>query len=120
MTLGPALVVLAYLDSHPPKLTNPLVIFGRVPMFYFVLHFFLIHGLLVLLAFIEYGGAALHFIFNPPPSMGTARQLFPPDFGYRLLVTYAVWVLVVMSLYPLCKWYAKVKVRSRSVWLSYL
>ena len=120
MTLGPALLVLAYLDRHPPKMTNPIVIFGRVPMFYFVLHFYLIHGLLVLFSFIKYGGTAGSFIFNPPPSIRTTRQLFPVDFGYRLWVTYAVWILVVLSLYPLCKWYAKVKARSRSVWLSYL
>ncbi len=120
MTLGPALLALAFLDRHPPKFNNAVVIFGRVPMFYFVLHFYLIHGLLVLFAFVKYGGTARSFVFNPPPSMGTARQLFPADFGYTLWVTYAVWVLVVIVLYPLCRWYANVKARNRSVWLSYL
>ncbi len=120
MTLGPALLVLAFLDRHPPRTTNPLVIFGRVPMFYFILHFYLIHVLTVLFAWIKYGGTAFSFIFNPPPSMGTARQLFPADFGYSLPVTYAVWILVVICLYPLCRWYAKVKARNRSVWLTYL
>jgi uncharacterized membrane protein len=120
MTLGPALLALAYLDRHPPKITNPVVIFGRVPMFYFILHFYVIHASAVLFAWMKYGGTALSFVFNPPPSMGTARQLFPPDFGYSLWVTYIVWLVVVVSLYPLCKWYANIKARRRSAWLSYL
>jgi ABC-type spermidine/putrescine transport system permease subunit I len=120
MTLGPALLALAYLDRHPPKITNPVVTFGRVPMFYFILHFYFIHALAVLMACVKYGRTALSFMFNPPPSMGTARQLFPPDFGYSLWFTYAVWIIVVVCLYPLCRWYANVKARHRSLWFSYL
>jgi uncharacterized membrane protein len=120
MTLGPALLALAYLDRHPSKITNPLVTFGRVPMFYFILHFYFIHGLVVLMAWIRYGRSALSFIFNPPPSMGTARQLFPADFGYSLWFTYVVWIIVVLCLYPLCRWYANIKARHPSLWLSYL
>jgi uncharacterized membrane protein len=120
MTLGPAFLVLAYLDRYAPKMTNPLVVFGRVPMFYFVLHFYFIHLLEVLFAWARYGGRAFSFIFNPPPSMGTARQLFPAGFGYSLWATYGVWLLVLICLYPICRWYAEVKARRRSLWLSYL
>jgi uncharacterized membrane protein len=120
MTLGPALLALAWLDRHAPRTTNPLVIFGRVPMFYFVLHFYLIHVLAVLLALLRYGKPALSFMFQPEPSMGTARQLFPPHFGYSLWATYAVWIFVVVCLYPLCRWYAGFKAKHRNLWLSYL
>lgn len=120
MTLGPALLVCAYLDRHPPKVTNMLVTFGRVPLFYFILHFYLIHGLVVLMAWLHYGRTAFSFILNPLPSMGGSKQLFPPGFGYSLWVTYAIWLFVVASLYPLCRWYARVKSTSRSRWLSYL
>jgi len=121
MTLGPALLALAYLDRHQPKSENPLVIFGRVPMFYFVLHFYLIHGLMAIMAWLRYGNAALHFVFNPPPSMGAPAQLFPQNFGYSLPVTYAMWIAVIVILYPLCRWYAGVKAKHRSWWwLSYL
>ena len=57
MTLGPALLVFAYLDRHPPRVTNPLVTYGRVPLFYFILHFYLIHGLAVLMARLQIGRA---------------------------------------------------------------
>ena len=120
MTLGPSLLVLAYFDRRTFKFANPLIIFGRVPMFYFVLHFYLIHILVVLAAFIRYGSGAAKFIFNLVPSMGSPRELFPPDFGYSLWVAYGVWILVVVLLYPLCLWFAKVKTRRKDWWLSYL
>jgi uncharacterized membrane protein len=120
MTLGPAILVLAYFDKLKFKDTNPVMVFGRVPMFYFVLHFYLIHALAALAAFLRYGASAAGFIFNPPPSFGGPANLFPADFGYRLWVVYAVWILVLALLYPLCRWFAKVKATRRDWWLSYL
>ena len=118
MTLGPALLILAWFDRLTFKPANPLIVFGRVPMFYFILHFYLIHVLAVLAAWLRYGGSAAEFIFNPLPSMGGPR--FPADFGYSLWVTYAVWLLVLALLYPLCRWFAKIKATRRDWWLSYL
>jgi uncharacterized membrane protein len=120
MTLGPALLVLAYLGRRSFKVSNPLIVFGRVPMFYFILHFYLIHVLIVLASWLRYGGAAAKFTFTPVPSMGGPQQLFPAGFGYSLWVVYAVWLLVVVSLYPVCRWFAKVKSTRRDWWLSYL
>lgn len=120
MTLGPAFLVLAYLDQRPLRATNPLVIFGRVPLFYFVLHFYVIHALAVLAAWFRYGSPASRFMFNRLPSMGGPRQLFPADFGYGMWVVYGVWIFTVLSLYPLCMWFAKIKAARRNWWLSYL
>ena len=120
MTLGPALLALAYFDRRALASTHPLVVFGRVPLFYFVLHFYLAHVAAVLFALIQYGGAALAFIFHPVPSMGGPRNLFPPNFGYDLWVTYVVWAAIVIGLYPACRWFARVKERRRDWWLSYL
>ncbi|HEX4606110.1 MAG TPA: hypothetical protein VH724_19070 [Candidatus Angelobacter sp.] len=120
MTLGPALLVLARFDRRAFNPANPLVVFGRVPMFYFILHFYLIHILAVLAAWLRYGSAAFQFIFHPLPSMGGPAKLFPADFGYSLWVVYGVWLLTVVLLYPLCRWFAKVKATRRDWWLSYL
>jgi uncharacterized membrane protein len=120
MTLGPALLVLAYFDQRRFKPENPLIVFGRVPMFYFVLHFYLIHGLTVLAAFLRYGRSAAAFIFNPLPSMGGPQELFPGNFGYGLWVVYGVWLLTVIVLYPVCRWFANVKATRKDWWLSYL
>jgi uncharacterized membrane protein len=120
MTLGPALLVLAWFDRLKLKAPNPLVVFGRVPMFYFILHCYLIHVLAVLAAYLRYGSSAARFVFNPLPSMGGPRELFPANFGYSLWTVYGVWLLVVVLLYPVCRWFANVKSRRRDWWLSYL
>jgi uncharacterized membrane protein len=120
MTLGPSILLLAYLDRRTWKAANPLMVFGRVPLFYFVLHFYLIHILVALAAWVRYGAPAAQFVFGPLPSMGGARQSFPADFGFSLWVVYGVWILTVALLYPLCAWFAKVKTSRRDWWLSYL
>ena len=120
MTLGPALLLLAWFDKRSLSPSNPLVVFGRVPLFYFVAHFFAAHIVAVVLAWIRYGTAALAFTFHPVPSMGGPRDLFPPAFGYDLWVAYLVWVLAVVGLYPVCRWFARVKARRDDWWLRYL
>jgi uncharacterized membrane protein len=120
MTLGPALLALAALDGRRLSAKNPLVAIGRVPFFYYVIHFWLLHLVAVVLAWLRYGGASLAFLFSPLPSMGGARPLFPPDFGYSLGVTYIVWIGVVAALYPMCLWFSRVKARRDEWWISYV
>ncbi len=91
MTLGPALLVWAWLDTLSLSRTNPLVVFGRAPLFYFVIHFYVIHVLVVL--------------------THTTKQLW---------VVYAIWIGVVGAMYPLCLWYSRVKEKRRDWWLSYV
>ena len=120
MTLGPALLVLAWLDRRSLGAEHPLIAFGRVPLCYFVVHFYAAHLASAGLALIKYGSSALGFIFHPVPSMGGPKELYPTGFGYDLWVAYAVWAAVVLSLYPLCRWFARLKANRRDWWLSYL
>ncbi len=120
MTLGPALILLSRFDSISFTRTNPLIVFGRVPLFYFVLHFFAAHLAAVILALVTYGTSAFAFMWQPVPSMGGPAKAFPADFGYPLWVAYAVWIAIVVLLYPVCRWFAGVKERRREWWLSYL
>jgi len=120
MTLGPALIVLSWFDRLTLSRSNPLIVFGRVSMFYFVLHFFAAHVAIVLLSLLRYGSEAMRFIFQPVPSMGGPLKAFPPGFGYDLWVAYALWLAIVVLLYPLCRWFAGTKERNRSRWLSYI
>ena len=120
MTLGPALILLAYFDRRQPADGHPLVVIGRVPFFYYVLHFWLIHVLASVMAFLRYGSASLAWLFSPLPSMGGAAETFPPGFGYPLWVSYVIWIAVVLMLYPLCLWFGRVKKRSQAWWLGYL
>ena len=120
MTLGPAMIALSYLDRANWSRSNALIVFGRVPLFYFVAHFIAAHTASVVLALLTYGTAALGFMFQPVPSMGGPAKSFPPEFGYDLWVVYAVWLAIVVLLYPLCARFARVKERNASGWLSYL
>ena len=118
MTLGPALYLMARLERLPLPDTHPLVVFGRVPFFFFVVHFALVHAIAIALEVARYGWT--NFTLLPPPSMGSPRAAFPTDFGYDLWVVYAVWIAVIAILYPVCRWYAGLKRRRHDWWLSYL
>lgn len=120
MTLGPGLIAWSLLDRSTFRQRNPLIVFGRVPFLYFVVHFFVIHALLVLMCWDRYGNAALSFIFNPVPFFGGLAHVLPPDFGFRLSTVYLVWIVLLGLLYPLCVWFGKVKSRSNYWWLRYL
>ncbi len=91
MTLGPALLLMAWLDRIPLSKTNPLIVFGRVPLFYFLVHMFVIHGLTIPFALLRYGHAG--FALNP--ILGGPANLKPSDYGYPLWVVYSVWLTVV-------------------------
>lgn len=120
MTLGPALLALAYFDQRTLKPSNPLVVLGRVPLFYFVMHFYVAHAAAALFAWLTYGRASLAFVFHPVPSMGGPQELFPAGFGYDLPVVFGVWALIVAGLYPACRWFAKIKEGRRDWWSAYL
>ena len=120
MTLGPGLLLLAWLDRRTLSPTNPLLVFGRVPLFYYVGHFFLAHVAAVLLSLLQYGRDALGFVAHPVPSMGGPAELFPPEFGWSLGVVYAVWAAIVAGLYPVCRWYGALKARRPTSLLRYL
>ena len=118
MTLGPALVALGCLERVRLRDSNPLLVFGRVPLFYYLVHLYLLHGIALLFAYLRYGSGS--FLFNPVPTMGRPQQPFPPNYGYDLWVVYLVWLLVVALSYPVCLWFSRLKQRRRDWWLSYL
>jgi uncharacterized membrane protein len=118
MTLGPSLIFLGWIDRIRMGERHPFRVFGRVPLFYFVVHIPLIHLLAVGLAALRYGNAP--FLLIAPPTLGTERSVFPPDYGWDLWVVYAIWGAAVVALYPVCVWYSRLKTRRRDWWLSYL
>jgi len=120
MTLGPALLLLSFLMTTRLGARNPLIVFGRVPLFYFIAHFYFAHLAIVLLEWARYGSRVWAFAFSPVPAMGGAANRFPVDFGFRLWVVYAVWIAIVFLLYPVCRWYGDLKAKYPSSMLRYL
>lgn len=117
MTLGPVLLALRAVDGGTPAWLRPALVLGKVPMFYYVLHFPLIHLLAIAVAYARYHDA--HWMFESP-DLAHYPFTAPPGWGYSLPVVYAIWAGVVLSLYPACRWFAGVKQRRREAWLSYL
>jgi uncharacterized membrane protein len=117
MTLGPALILLAAFDGGTPRLMRPVSVYGKVPLFYFLVHVPLIHLLAVSACYVRYGQAYGMF---ETPSIRQFPVAFPPGWGFSLPIVYLAWIGVVVSLYPLCSWYAAVKMRRASPWLSYI
>ena len=111
MTLGPSILVLGLLEGGIGKLGRFFIVYGRVPMFYYIVHIYLIHAVTVI------AGAAQGYGFAPFFNLWFG---FPQGYGYGLAVAYLVWFAVVLALYPACQWYGALKRRRRDVWLSYL
>jgi uncharacterized membrane protein len=124
MTLGPAMLALAWFESNKlagarsgslwNRIRTVFVTFGRVPLFFYLLQWPTAHFLSVIVHLIA--GKPVRWMFasvfdsNGPP----------PGSGFNLAVVYACWIVGVLLLYPLCKWFAGVKARRRDWWLSYL
>ena len=114
MTLGPAMVLLAYLEKVRNRFSAIMNVYGRVPMFYYIIHFFIIHSLLVILFFVTGHGSKDIVSPNNP-------FLFrPSDLGFGLPGVYMVWLFVVIVLYPLCKRYDRYKSTHTQWWLKYI
>jgi uncharacterized membrane protein len=117
MALGPALLFLWAIDAHTPRFLRPALIIGKVPMFYFLLHFAFIHVLAVIICYARYG--QIHWMFESP-DLANFPVTPPPGWGLPLPFVYLIWAFVVIALYPICRWYAALKQRSNNPWLSYL
>ncbi len=116
MTLGPMLIFLSLAERINIPAIRPLFVFGRVPMFYYILHFYLIHALSIIFFMIKTGKSWSEIDFHFNRSFGGITA----EGGYSLPVTYLVWISVVVFLYPFCKWYNQYKSSHRDWWLSYI
>ena len=113
MTLGPAAIFCACAEKWRGWFKDTLVMYGRVPFAFYIVHWYLIHSLCLLLGVIQgYPATALMTV----PGGGA----YPPGYGLPLAGVYGMWLLVVVSLYPWVRYIAGVKARSKSWWLSYV
>ncbi len=116
MTLGPAIFLIGLFDRPLGKVAQPILVFGRVPFFFYLLHIPLIHGSAVALDYVRFGWSPL--AMSGPWNM--KLDTLPTNYGVDLPTVYLIWVGVVFLLYFPCRWFAGVKRRHRSAWLSYV
>lgn len=117
MTIGPGMIVLSLTDRiDGQKIWQKIgITFGRVPMFFYILQWFVSHGAGVLLSFAV--GKEVSYLFKSLLQMGQAA---PPDHGFSLWIVYVVWISGLILVYPLCAWYGEYKRRNKHWLLSYL
>lgn len=113
MTLGPAILFLAFVEIPLNKITNLIAVYGRVPLFYFIVHIFFIHIAYILIGIITATDIGKLFRSNLIEPI--------PEFGFKLWIVYVIWIAIVALLFPLCKWYDAYKTANKQKWwLSYL
>jgi uncharacterized membrane protein len=115
MTLGPSIFALGLFDRPLGPLAQPIITFGRVPLFYYLLHIPLIHGAAILCDYLRFGWSPQAFAGPWEVQPGN----IPESYGLSLPLVYAVWVGVILILYWPCRWFAGVKARHPGGWLSY-
>jgi uncharacterized membrane protein len=118
MTLGPSLIFLALSEgAEETGLASRIVLtFGRVPLFYFILQMVVAHLAGVVLGY--FAGFDVGFWFTNYPFADNIKA--PPGFGFSLPTTYAAWIVGLILLYPLCRWYGNVKRKSGHWLFSYM
>lgn len=114
VTLGVMFLILSVVEGVENKFSRIATVYGRVPLFYFLVHWYILHPVMFGIVFLQgYKSPDLLFGFNLGRPRGAS--------GVNLWFIYLIWILVVIMLYPLCKWYGKYKEdHKEKKWLRYL
>ncbi|MEO7140868.1 MAG: heparan-alpha-glucosaminide N-acetyltransferase domain-containing protein [Ferruginibacter sp.] len=116
VTLGILFIAFAtFSGSANNKIAGVLSVYGKTPMFYFLVHFYLIHVLMVVMLFIQgFHWTDLNFASG---NFGRSKNV---KSGLGLGAVYLLWLFVVIALYKPCMWYAKYKATHKHWWLRYI
>jgi len=112
MTIGTAMLFLAFTEKMSNWFGRVMSVYGAVPFFYYVIHFYLLHTILVI-AFYATG-------FTKEQIVQVPFWFRPSDFGFSLTMVYVIWIAVIIALYLPCKWFKKYKETHKQWWLRYV
>ena len=112
MTLGPILIALALVERMRNRVTKWLSVYGRAPLFFYLMHIYVAHAVAVILALIQGGELRRILVVTNPASI-------PAWYGVSLPGVYVAWAIVVAAMYFPCRWYADIKARNHAWWLRY-
>ena len=116
ITLGPSILLLAFVENWKGRIHHAIVIIGRVPLFFYVVHLFVIHLVALIIATIM-GFSPRLMVIELFISLTKSLQ----GFGFNLVVVYILAIAITLTIYPLCIWFWKYKNNNRDKWwLSYL
>jgi len=116
MTIGPALIFLSISEKANNRFSAPIIVIGKVPFFFYVVHLYFIHALAMIYLALT-GGSVGEYVLSAENLLSGRLS----SFGLRTEAVYVVWIFVVVLLYPVCRWYQNVKRNNPSRWwLSFL
>lgn len=113
MTLGPAILSLPLLEKITNATSRFFLVFGRVPMFYYILHIYLLHAMAMTIAYFK--GVPMFYFTDTEKSFGPK-----PGWGYGLVGVYLYWALAIIILYFPSRWFMNIKMNQKKWWLSYI
>lgn len=117
ITLGPSLLFLAFTEKLNGAVVRVVSVYGRVPMFYYIIHIYVIHLVALVASALTPGQDWSIWLLKDPIWFTKDLQ----GYGFSLPVAYLFWITIVAALYPLCKWYDGYKqAHKEKWWLSYL
>jgi hypothetical protein len=116
VTIGVALIILGLVGDVRNKFADAITVYGRVPLFYYVIHFYVLHFFSMIM-YLMHGHS---FEEGAKGVDGVPFKFYQPGEGFGLIGVYIVWLIVVILLYPLCKRFADYKRQQPAWWLSYL
>jgi uncharacterized membrane protein len=115
VTLGIMFLLLALAETPMNKPGKMVSVYGKVPLFYFLIHFFLIHLMMLALMFLQgFSWSQMDF------ASGTFGRPKAVQSGVQLWVIYLIWIAVVIILYKPCLWYGNYKATHKHWWLKYM
>ncbi len=112
ITLGLALLFLAFTEKLNGAVVKVVSVYGRVPMFYYLIHIYVIHLVALVASAILPGQDWSIWLLKEP--IWFTKDL--RGYGFSLPVAYLFWITIVAALYPLCKWYDKYKQAHKEKW----
>lgn len=116
-TIGPGLIFLALIKNTRSRLARITSVYGRVPFFYFIVHFYILHIASVIVYLLRGHSLAEGMAGTP----GNPLKFLTPGEGFSLFIVYVLWIGILVVMYPLCKWYDRYKSNHKEKWwLSYL
>ena len=116
MTLGPTIAVLPLLERANGRVARWLTVFGRVPLFFYLLHIPLAHAMALGISLVRSPAATGWLFGNHPMRPGPT----PEGYAWSLGLLYLVTAVVVVVLYFPCRWFAQLKARRNDTWRSYV
>ena len=114
VTLGIMFVGLWLADGANTVVTRVMTVYGKVPLFYYIIHWYLVKFAMIGMLLVQ----GFHLSDMPIGPLNFGR---PAGAGVSLPMVYVVWLMLVVLLYPLCRWYGRYKVNHPHIsWLRYV